>query len=361
MARALIHCPPRLQLGAAPTLKLTVHAYFLRLAFELIACEHIAVVMSRLTPAGAVQPVAPLPQHPRSLFLPPGAAEADAAEDPFTLPALLKGMEHTGYRTDAQPAGIALPMFGFQREALAWMRDQEARPGGLNAAFWETRRWGDATATSAAASDGDAAFFYFPLAGELRLQRPPLVTGGMLCDQMGLGKTLEMCALIVADKAAAQAAVRQATRAAAAPGEPATQQAVQSRATLVVVPTSLLGQWRREIERSAPGVLSVAMHPPDLAVPDEEEEDDDDEDDAFVSAAQRLAARTAAGSGRMAAQRAAAAAAAAAQFTAAGIAALADHDVVLTTYKQLDAEASGRGRVLSRIHWRRIGTQAVTA
>lgn len=29
--------------------------------------------------------------------------------------------------------------------------------------------------------------YYFPLAGEFRLSEPPLATGGLLCEEMGLG------------------------------------------------------------------------------------------------------------------------------------------------------------------------------
>ncbi len=110
LARAVARCPARLADGAP--LRLTFHVYLNRLAFELIACEHLAVVLSRLTPSGAVTPVAPLPQFAPSIFTPPEALAADAEEDAFTLPALLKGMEHGGYREETQPAGIALPMFG---------------------------------------------------------------------------------------------------------------------------------------------------------------------------------------------------------------------------------------------------------
>ena len=39
--------------------------------------------------------------------------------------------------------------------------------------------------------------FYFPEAGELRLERPPHSTGGLLCEEMGLGKTVEVIAIII--------------------------------------------------------------------------------------------------------------------------------------------------------------------
>jgi hypothetical protein len=193
LARAVARCPARVTNAAAaapssskaspPTLRLTVHVYLSRLAFELIACEHLELLLRHLTPAGRVAPVKPLPTHPRTLFPPPGAASADAAEDQYTLPSLLKGMEHAGYRAEPQPRGIALAMFDYQRQALAWMLDQEGRPGGLNAAFWETRTWADAPRGARAADE----WYYFPLAGELRVAKPPHVTGGVLCEQMGLG------------------------------------------------------------------------------------------------------------------------------------------------------------------------------
>lgn len=34
--------------------------------------------------------------------------------------------------------------------------------------------------------------WYFPLAGEFRLAAPPHITGGLLCEEMGLGKTMEV-------------------------------------------------------------------------------------------------------------------------------------------------------------------------
>ncbi|CAN0468426.1 unnamed protein product, partial [Hapterophycus canaliculatus] len=41
-------------------------------------------------------------------------------------------------------------------------------------------------------ADGGAPLWYFPLAGEFRLAEPPHITGGLLCEEMGLGKTMEV-------------------------------------------------------------------------------------------------------------------------------------------------------------------------
>ncbi|CAN0423968.1 unnamed protein product, partial [Discosporangium mesarthrocarpum] len=40
--------------------------------------------------------------------------------------------------------------------------------------------------------DGGDPLWYFPLAGEFRLMKPPHITGGLLCEEMGLGKTMEV-------------------------------------------------------------------------------------------------------------------------------------------------------------------------
>ena len=332
LIRVVVPCPTRLQGGAQRTLTLTFHVYFGRLLFEMIADPAIAAVMKHITPCSCVEPVVPLQTYPQTLFSAPPPVD----EDEYSAAALLRGMEHTGYREAAQPAGVTLPMFGFQRQALGWMQDQEGRPGGLNAAFWETRRWGDA--------DSKEEFYYMPLGGELRLVKPPHVTGGMLCLQMGLGKTLCMSALMVADKRAA----------AAASGHAGAPPAVRSRATLVVVPTSLLSQWRREIAKSTlPGTLRVAVYPPQG---EEEEEEEGEGADATETGFVRTSVRAAAVTVEEALEEALEEAAKlAARGGTAFLTLLADNDVVLTTYHTLNDEAKPlRPKVLCKIHWRRI-------
>jgi superfamily II DNA or RNA helicase len=65
--------------------------------------------------------------------------------------------------------------------------------------------------------------------------------GGVLADEMGLGKTIQAIGLIRCWKSDGQ------------PGGP----------VLVVVPASLLGNWRRELERWAPGIGVYLHHGPD--------------------------------------------------------------------------------------------------
>ncbi|WFE63004.1 DEAD/DEAH box helicase [Micromonospora sp. WMMD714] len=72
--------------------------------------------------------------------------------------------------------------------------------------------------------------------------RPGLGHGGVLADEMGLGKTLQAICLL-------------ATRVSTAPH-------------LVVCPTSLIGNWRREIARFAPGTPTISYHGAGRRLPD---------------------------------------------------------------------------------------------
>jgi superfamily II DNA or RNA helicase len=64
--------------------------------------------------------------------------------------------------------------------------------------------------------------------------------GGVLADDMGLGKTLQAIAHIVAEKEAGRL----------------------DRPTLVVTPTSLVGNWQRELGRFAPYLQVLVLHGP---------------------------------------------------------------------------------------------------
>jgi len=65
--------------------------------------------------------------------------------------------------------------------------------------------------------------------------------GGVLADDMGLGKTVQALALLVHRHLEVRS----------------------DKPSLLIVPTSLLGNWRREAERFAPGLKLLILHGPD--------------------------------------------------------------------------------------------------
>ncbi|KAJ4000578.1 SNF2 family N-terminal domain-containing protein [Lentinula boryana] len=86
-----------------------------------------------------------------------------------------------------QPAGIKLTLLPFQRESLHWMRKQEEGP-------WK---------------------------------------GGMLADEMGMGKTIQVIALLVSDR---------------------------KKPNLIIAPTVAIMQWRNEIEAHTDGMKVLVWH-----------------------------------------------------------------------------------------------------
>ena len=80
-------------------------------------------------------------------------------------------------------------------------------------------------------------FYYSPQLGEMRLAEPPMMHGGLLCDEMGLGKTLEIVALVVS--------TLHLPPESGSPGG-----LLRSKATLIVVPPTLVSQWMSEINKS---------------------------------------------------------------------------------------------------------------
>jgi hypothetical protein len=86
-------------------------------------------------------------------------------------------------------------------ETLNWMLEQEKRERpeggvrGLNGYFWEERQF---FLTDRASPQ---PYYYFPLCGQLSLQELPVVSGSLLSEEMGLGKTVEVISLLLASPA----------------------------------------------------------------------------------------------------------------------------------------------------------------
>ncbi len=81
--------------------------------------------------------------------------------------------------------------------------------------------------------------------------------GACLADDMGLGKTVQVLSLLLALKESPAAPARRSARRGAR-GKGA------ARPSVLVVPASLLANWKAEIERFAPGLVARFVHPSEL-------------------------------------------------------------------------------------------------
>jgi SNF2-related domain len=127
---------------------------------------------------------------------------------PFSKQGLLKLMESKGNDISEWPAiqSKLAPYFQIQLmlhqvHGICWMMQMEetirkASPRhGLNSLLWEVRQF----------SDGHGIYYYSPVLGQIRLHlekspfhEPRPISGGLLCDMVGLGKTVQVLALVCA-------------------------------------------------------------------------------------------------------------------------------------------------------------------
>jgi hypothetical protein len=152
--------------------------------------------MEHLDPARSCTvtiPITRITKYPQTFKIPDNVPQQQQFDYDFTLPGLLDQHNHQGYRSAKQPQNINLKMKEYQLQTLAWIQDHESEDAlpnmGLNSLFWQEIEFKDG-----------GNFYYFPGAGELRLEKPPTVRGGIVAEQMGLGKTLEIVATVAAEK-----------------------------------------------------------------------------------------------------------------------------------------------------------------
>jgi len=110
----------------------------------------------------------------------------DSRVSAFSTKGLLKLLENTGvdlttgYTETIEPLllkTLQMELLLHQKHAIAWMVQMEHLDGGINRLLWEEREF----------LEGDK-YYYCPSLGQLRLEAPKECKGGLLCDEMGLGK-----------------------------------------------------------------------------------------------------------------------------------------------------------------------------
>ncbi|KAF2279431.1 SNF2 family helicase/ATPase-like protein [Westerdykella ornata] len=199
----------------------------------------------------------------------------------------------------SQPALITTKLLKHQEQALHFMLDKEAD--------WtdDQDSWRDSL-YKVETRDNGRKYYVHVLTGEKFNHQPPRARGGILADEMGLGKTLSILSLIAHEES------MEAAKAFARKGPPlapngARLQTINSRATLLLCPLSTMVNWKTQMNEhfaQGQGLKWCYYHGPDRKdfTPD----------------------------------------------------ALADHDLVVTTYNIVGMDALDRKKPLSYINWFRI-------
>lgn len=116
-------------------------------------------------------------------------------------------------------------LFPFQEKCLTWLVERERTAPSTSAWGWKQRRL------------ADGFTFHSSAFGHLSLTNPnTTVRGGLLAQDVGMGKTVEMLALIATNKA--------------------------DGPTLVVVPTTMLSVWLSESKKHVPSLSVLKFHGP---------------------------------------------------------------------------------------------------
>mmetsp|Transcript_13439 Transcript_13439/g.44267 ORF Transcript_13439/g.44267 Transcript_13439/m.44267 type:complete len:1465 (-) Transcript_13439:1441-5835(-) len=188
-----------------------------------------------------------------------------------SLPDMLAWVEKESslYGMMEQPDGLNVTLRDYQRQALKFMVDQERHSGACasRSLFFPFK---DASGNQ---------LFYSPMFKNVSTTTPPDVRGGILAEEMGLGKTIEALALILANPAeddnnGASTGPSNAAGAGAGPSSSSAAGAavadfqfrathsgpstlIESKATLVVCAVSLVGQWVSEVKSKLEAPLKI--------------------------------------------------------------------------------------------------------
>ncbi|GAB4812994.1 hypothetical protein N2152v2_000040 [Parachlorella kessleri] len=156
-----------------------------------------------------------------------------------SITGLMEAMERGELPAAPQPAGLTVAMRPYQLQSLQFMLDCERGEGGFRRHFWLPMK-----------AVGGEQWWYSPLLRRASQNVPSMPWGGFCCEEMGLGKTVEVLGLVLANPAP--------------PLPPRVQKDadgyIPSRATLVVCAVSLVGQWMAEAQQKLGGSLRVYMY-----------------------------------------------------------------------------------------------------
>jgi SNF2 family DNA or RNA helicase len=171
---------------------------------------------------------------------------------------LMENLENLGHAMEAVCEGLTCELLPFQKQSLKWALERERVAAGIQSYFWVK------VPVQIEASTTD--IYYSPILGLFRKDKPQVVRGGIIAEEMGLGKTIISLALILKNPAPPFPISGSPSTSLENPPEPTDQAtshwntelqvltsgrwkrrgSILSRGTLVICPVSLVGQWIEE-------------------------------------------------------------------------------------------------------------------
>jgi hypothetical protein len=219
----------------------------------------------------------------------PGLAEAEEGIERWkrytevnnvtTVPALLKALETGEIKAAEQPHGLTVTLRPYQLQTLGFMQRAEREATSFRRKLWFPGPMREGVScVKGQRGEQRPAWWWSPAFRYSSLSEPVCTSwGGFLGETMGLGKTVEVLALILSDRPDLPAVPKRlitlfppdhperqnqqpnASEAGNAQAERANG-LVCSNATLVVCAVSLVGQWVAEATERAGGSLSIYQY-----------------------------------------------------------------------------------------------------
>jgi hypothetical protein len=109
-----------------------------------------------------------------------------------TLNGLMDHLENLGHAAAPFVEGLAVELLPFQSQTVQWATEREQTPGGVNAFLWTKLP---------SLTQPNTDLYFSPILEELTVTKPKPARGGIIAEQMGLGKTVISLALILRNPA----------------------------------------------------------------------------------------------------------------------------------------------------------------
>jgi SNF2 family DNA or RNA helicase len=173
---------------------------------------------------------------------------------------IIEHLENLGHNSELFCEGLKVELLAYQKQSLKWALERETVRGGIQRYFWTKVEYKRVTTNNKALRRNH--LYFNPIFGRFKKSRPTRIHGGIIAEEMGLGKTVISLALILKNPApmlpiSGSNINSLNTLYASEISGPRWDQdrygetsvthpkrgSILSRGTLVICPVSLVGQW----------------------------------------------------------------------------------------------------------------------